>query len=219
MICCMGLRLAYRDSFTPWTFFVEDRSSAASEETLFTSISLMAFAAVWGAQDAVATVEKEPTPWWRDDNGWRVFSYPDQSMCDIGYATPAGGYITVGYRPKERATNLGVLNPHVTSLRVGESRRLVVVFGPAIGKSYVRSHTLTFEVVEADGQLVLSASDTYADFLADLGSSGVMGVLTPSGAVVAAIELRGSKDAVQHLRACAFQAAKLDPADPFLREQ
>jgi hypothetical protein len=139
-----------------------------------------------------------------------------EEMCDIGFPTESGEYATVGYRPKDRATSLMVTNKHATSLRLGQIKRLAVAFGAAPGQRLGTVRILSFEVLDAGGNLVLNATDTYPAFLDDFGKSGVMGVLNPGGGVVAAISLTGSSQAVAQLRSCAVGAAGLDPKDPFL---
>lgn len=183
-----------------------------------TSTILFAIALVLG-QDATARIENDPKPFWSGEEGWRVFAYPEEEMCDIGFETASGEYVTVGYKPKDHQTSLMVTNKHATSLKAGQVKRLAVAFGTAPGVRFGAVHMLSFEVLDADGKLVLSATDTYPDFLDDFGKSGVMGVLNPGGGVVTAISLVGSSQAITQLRSCAVEAAGLDPKDPFLPQR
>lgn len=144
-----------------------------------------------------------------------VFAYPDEEMCDLGFPTASGEYVTIGYKPRV-GTSVMITNKHATSLRAGEVKSLVVVFGSEPGRPFTSKHVMPFDVHKVDAQRVLSASPTYKDFLDDFARSGFMAVLTPQGAVVSAIKLDGSSSAVEQLRACAYVAAKLDPQDPFL---
>ena len=179
--------------------------------------TLMATALAFSApQEPAVTIDHDLPPYWRGPQGWRVFSYPDERMCDLGFATPSGEYVTVGLHPADGRVNLLVTNRHATSVRVGETRSLIIGFLPGPDPHSAVAHAATFEVVEAEGQRGLSASATYPAFLADFSGSTVMFVMTTDHAIVSAIPLSGSAEAARQLRACALAAAHLDPDDPFL---
>lgn len=180
--------------------------------TFFLLAAIMALA---GTQES-ARVEQHPTPLWHSPEGWRVFPYPDEEMCDLGMPTPSGEYLTVGYAPRARRTNLSVTNRHATSLRVGETRPLTVILRTATGRTVTR-RVITFRTLDADGTIVLSAGQTYPLLLDELAQASLLTVQTAAGAEVASVPLAGSTEAVAQLRACAAVAARIDPADPFLR--
>lgn len=182
-------------------------------------LGLLAMVAAMMGQDATARIDSDQRPYWSSDQGWRVFAYPAEEMCDIGLSTVSGEYVTVGYWPKAAVASLMVTNRHATSLRAGDTKRLVVGFAKAPGQRFGSVHEMSSEVLDAEGSLVLSATETYPSFLDDFAGSGVMGVLNPGGGVVAAIPLGGSSQAVARLRACAIEAAGLDPEDPFLPQR
>lgn len=177
--------------------------------------AIAAIALLAAMQDSTARIDSDLTPYWSGEEGWRVFAYPDEEMCDLGFPTASGEYVTIGYKPRV-GTSVMITNKHATSLRAGEVKSLVIVFGSEPGRPFTSKHVMPFDVHEVDAQRVLSASPTYKDFLADFARSGFMAALTPQGAVVSAIKLHGSSRAVEQLRACAYGAAELDPQDPFL---
>ncbi|WP_416463848.1 hypothetical protein [Sphingomonas sp. VDB2] len=177
--------------------------------------AIAAIALLAATQDSTARIDSDLTPYWSGDEGWRVFAYPGEEMCDLGFPTAFDEYVTIGYKPRV-GTSVMITNKHATSLRAGEVKSLVVVFGSEPERPFTIKHVMPFDVHEVDAQRVLSASPTYKDFLADFASSGFMAVLTPQGTVVSAIKLDGSSRAVEQLRTCAYEAAKLDPQDPFL---
>lgn len=178
------------------------------------AIALM-LAGTVAAQDSTITSEPGSSAIWSKGN-WRLFSYDDEDMCDLGFSLPDGEYVTIGYSPKVRSANLMVTNQHATSRKSGETARLTVVFTSPALKRIVARRDLDFEVLELADRRAFSALKTYPEFLDDLSAAGAMGVFTSSGALVRAISLDHSADAVRALRSCALEAAELDPRDPFL---
>lgn len=173
-------------------------------------------AATAAPQEQSARIDRDLPPYWTGTEGWRVFSYPDEEMCDLGFPTASGEYVTVGYHARGNMANLLVTNSHATSLRAGEIRKLVVTFG---SKSAITStRPLDFEATLVGDQMALSAATTYATFLEDFSKADVMAVLTARMVPVSAIRLTGSGEAIAQLRSCAMSAARLDPRDPFLRK-
>ena len=179
-------------------------------------LAIVAAFSLLSGQEQTTTIDHDLPAYWRGEEGWRVFSYPDEAMCDIGFPTPSGEYVTVGYHPVDRRVNLLVTNRHATSLRVGETRSLIVGFLLGATPESAITNFATFRVVDAGGQRALSALSTYAAFLDDFARARIMFVMTPSHAIVSAIPLTGSAEAARQVRACAMEAAHLDPNDPFL---
>ncbi|RYG88920.1 MAG: hypothetical protein EON59_02875 [Alphaproteobacteria bacterium] len=165
-------------------------------------------------QDATIQLQADAEPVW-SSGSWQVYSYPDEDMCDIGFPTESGEYVTIGYSPKNKTANLLVTNRYATSLKTGDRRKLQVFFGNSPAQPALVEHTLLFEVVKLGEQRAFSAAETYPSFLRDFASHSVMSVMAPTGKAVAAIQLKGSAEAVKQLRQCALQAAEMDPRDPF----
>lgn len=183
--------------------------------TLILAAGLMSAAT---PQEQVGRVDTDLPAYWRSAEGWRVFAYPDEEMCDIGMPTENGEYVTIGFRPKVNAVNFYVSNQHATSLHAGDIKRLSVVFASLPSLKPKSIHNVDFTVMNIDGKIGLSAPGTYPEFLDDFSTASIMLVATETKKAVAAVRLTGSAEAVKQLRACAMSAAHMDPKDPFLQK-
>lgn len=64
-------------------------------------------------------------PYWSQD-GWSVYAYDAENMCDIGVANEKGQYMTIGCVAKENAMTFAVSNAAATSLTEGQKVKLTV---------------------------------------------------------------------------------------------
>lgn len=148
---------------------------------------------------------------------WRVFPYPEEGTCDLGYSAPNGEYITLAYSARQKAVRLLVTNKHATSVEAGSEVALNVAFlrGGKIVSQWPRTDFETHLVRESERAFI--SEPLALDFLDEFAKAEFLGILTRDGAGVAGAALEGSAEAIRHLRSCGFSAAGLDAKDPFLK--
>jgi hypothetical protein len=175
-------------------------------------ISLMAFT-------GNVVIDKNQ-PYW-SANGWRIFAYDAENMCDIGVTNANDQYMTVGYSAKRNGVTFMVTNSAATSLIEGQTVNLTVaVFkDEEIFKIW---ESIKFTVKKSDpkgtfqkGTMFVSF-DMDVSFLEALSDGELMGVVSPQSKPVAVFSLDNAKEAIDRLRRCSFEMGELNPEDPFL---
>jgi hypothetical protein len=154
-------------------------------------------------------------PYWEQD-GWRVFAYDAEDMCDIGVTNQNNQYMTVGYSAKENLISFMVTNAAATSLTDGQKINLTVVVlkGEEISRNW-DSQQFTVKKSDQKGMLFVSF-DMDVGLLDALSDGEVIGVMSPQKKAVAGFSLENAKPAIDSLRKCSFEMGELNPDDPFL---
>ncbi len=154
-------------------------------------------------------------PYWSQD-GWRVFAYDTEDMCDIGVGNEGNQYMTVGYSVKANAMTFMVTNAASTSLVEGQKVRLDVITlkGEEVSKIWENKQ---FAVKKSNPNGTMFVSFDMDITLLDAISGGdIIAVMSPQKKVVAAFKLENAEQAVKNLRKCSFEMGELNPDDPFL---
>lgn len=149
---------------------------------------------------------------------WTVYKYSDEDTCDIGNALPNGEYLSVQYHPKDKFASIMMTNKSATSLADEQRVNLDIVF---FRNKEISGHfqSVQFTARKHDDYTVaLISQHLDTDFLNRMAQSDTMGLFTNKSALVGAARLVGSAQAVSQLKTCAFEAAELNPNDPFLKE-
>jgi hypothetical protein len=154
-------------------------------------------------------------PYW-SQNGWRVFAYDAEDMCDIGVSNENDQYMTVGYSAKENVISFMVTNAAATSLVEGQKVNLTVVVlkGEEISRNW-DSKQFTVKKSDQKGALFVSL-DMDTGLLDALSDGEIIGVMSPQKKAVAGFSLENAKSAIDKLRKCSFEMGELNPDDPFL---
>jgi hypothetical protein len=154
-------------------------------------------------------------PYWEQD-GWRVFAYDAEDMCDIGVTNENDQYMTVGYSAKENAISFMVTNAAATSLSEGQKVNLTVVVlkGEEISRQW-DNQQFTAKKSDQKGALFVSF-DMDVGLLDALSDGDIIGVMSPQKKAVAGFSLENAKQAIESLRKCSFEMGELNPDDPFL---
>jgi hypothetical protein len=154
-------------------------------------------------------------PYWSQD-GWRVFAYDAEDMCDIGISNENNQYMTVGYLAKENAMTLMVSNAAATSLADGQKVKLTIVVLKAeqVSKEWDNKQ-FTVKKSNQKGSMFVSF-DMDVALLDALSDGEIMAVMSPQKKTVAAFRLDNAKQAIENLRKCSFEMGELNPDDPFL---
>ena len=202
----------HRGSIAP----VPSRSSSHSIPNLVLPTPLPLFSVSEPpTEDLKVTIQPDKSAYWKDDR-WSVFSYPEEGSCEIGITPKDGEYLTVQYRPKLSAVTLLVTNQAATSKNDGE----VVVLDILLlnDQDFTGSWKDVSFVVKVlpDGRRAIVSSILTKNFLSMFASEKFVAVVTKTGTMVGGVNLSGSAGAIKQLRACAYSAAGLNPADPFL---
>lgn len=179
------------------------------------AMALAILAQPTGESDVDIRIDNDRTLEW--SNGpWRVFPYPEEQSCDLGYSSPNGEYWTVAYSPRLKAVRLLITNKKATSVEAGRDVRLSILFMRNSKLSAEWPQT-TFETHVVRGDERAFVSEPLAlEFLDEFAKADFVGVITDKAAVAGA-SLSGSADAVAKLRNCGFAAAGLNVDDPFLK--
>jgi hypothetical protein len=154
-------------------------------------------------------------PYWSQD-GWRVFAYDTEDMCDIGVTNENDQYMTIGYSAKKNAIAFMVSNSAVTSLIDGQKVKLTVA---VIKKEEIIGgwEDLQFTAKKSEEKGALLVTFDIGEELLDAMSDGeIIGVMSPQKKAVAKFDLQNAHQAVDKLRKCAFEMGELNPDDPFL---
>ncbi|MGN7931914.1 hypothetical protein [Sphingopyxis sp. 22461] len=147
---------------------------------------------------------------------WRIFPYPEEQSCDLGYSAPNDEYWTVAYSARVKAVRLLITNKKATSVEAGRDVRLTILFLRNSKLSAEWPNT-TFEThVVRGGERAFVSEPLALEFLDEFAKADFVGVMTDKAAVAGA-SLSGSAEAIGRLRNCAFTAAGLNADDPFLK--
>lgn len=166
--------------------------------------------------EAKVRIDKDQALQW--SNGpWRVFPYPDEGTCDLGYSAPNGEYITLAYSARNKSVRLLMTNRNATSVDAGDTVTLNVVF-LRNGKMSAHWEQTEFETHVAQGDKRAFVSEGLAvNFLDAFANADYMVAMTTANVGVGGAKLEGSAEAVNQLRDCGFETAGLNPNDPFLK--
>jgi uncharacterized membrane protein len=137
-------------------------------------------------------------PYWSQD-GWLVFAYDAEDMCDIGISNENNQYMTVGYLAKENAMTFMVSNAAATSLADGQKVKLTVVVLKAeqVSKEWDNKQ-FTVKKSNQKGSMFVSF-DMDVALLDALSDGEIMAVMSPQKKTVAAFRLDNAKQAIENL--------------------
>jgi len=179
------------------------------------SLFMIALLAPLGEAPSVEFQPDQPIYW--SSERWNVFGYPDEGVCDIGHAASEDSYLSLQYDARAQIAKLMVTNKFAKSMADGDTVLLNIVLfqNKSIAKTWDNTH-FTVRVLE-DGSRALISSELPRQFLTAFSESELLGVVTPRNAVVGGANLTGSAKAIEMLEKCSFEAAELDPRDPFIQ--
>jgi hypothetical protein len=163
------------------------------------------------------TLQSDQQAYWVE-GGWRVFSYPDEESCEIGVKPKEGMYLTLKYLPRDSAAYLMVMNDTATSRADGERVSLDIAFINDTDVTRLWDDTPFTVRVMQNGSRAMVSEPLAEEFLTRFALDRALAVTTQTRALVGGSVLEGSAKAIEQLRKCAFEAAKLNPADPFLQK-
>ena len=180
------------------------------------------FAACLLGSDAMAQTAEHHNdhPKYWSSEGWDVYAYDDEDMCEAAAETVSGEHFTFAYLPRSASYSFILTNANATSLRDGQSVRLMVAFIRQ-GEVNLDWGEQTFNVRHTGGTVAFTSPLLRSPIDRDMALSDQLGLFRYSTngelLLVAGISLDRSAEAIEHMRQCAFEAAELNPDDPFLR--
>jgi len=175
----------------------------------------LALAQTGSDPDSTLRIDSDRSTQW-ESGPWRVFPYPDEGTCDLGYSAPNGEYVTIAYSARSKQVRLLITNSNATSKEAGDKVVLNVVFlrGEKMTDLYENTDFETH--VQGDTRVFISEA-LALDFFDAFAANDYLVAMTPHNVGVAALKLSGSSEAVRQLRTCGLRAAGLNPNDPFLK--
>ena len=183
----------------------------------FTFIFAMGICTNASAQSVV--VDRVSDAYWEGE-GWRVIPYPEEQMCDLAIDSVTNESFTLGYYPLESQFSLVFTNKEAKSLKSGQKISLWLVF-ITNGKVDAEWGEFEFTVTKNDENVFFGTHGFNKKLLNDVSQSDIVGLFRLDAerdpVVVSAVPLKGSAKAIVQLKECAFEAAGLNPNDPFLQ--
>ncbi len=171
--------------------------------------------------EAVAKVQKllediDDLKYWENE-GWSVYRVPNGRACAIGAVLNGTEAFDIAFDPFSENVEVSFSSSISTSLKDGSTQpiRLLFLTGDKLND---RWGAVTARLkVAADNARIFNVSVNGKLFLEDFAASEALGIMTPSDIVIYAISLKGSNEARNQVRKCAFERNNLNPSDPFLR--
>lgn len=162
--------------------------------------------------------EDQPIYW--SSAGWNVFAYEDEDMCEMAAETNNGEHFTFAYLPRIASFSFILTNSSATSLRDGQSVELLIAF-VRNGQVNLDWGEQSFDVRHTGGAVAFTSPLLRSPIDKDMAQSDQLGLFRRANdgelVIVGGINLDGSAEAIQQTKQCAFEAAGLNPDDPFLR--
>jgi hypothetical protein len=156
-------------------------------------------------------------PYWSQD-GWSVYAYDAEDMCDIGVGNENDQYMTIGYLAKLNAMTFMVSNSAATSMKEGQKVNLSIVVLKAEQLSRIWD-SKKFTVKKSDQKGTLFVTFNMDVGLLDaLAEGDTIAIMSPQKKAVAGFSLENAKQAIESLKKCSFEMGELNPDDPFLPE-
>jgi predicted ATP-dependent serine protease len=126
--------------------------------------------------------------------------------------------VSIQYHPKNESTYLLVMNKAASSRVDGEKVILDIAFKTKDTVTQIWDDTEFLVRVLSDGSRDMISEALHEEFLTRLAADEAFVVVTQKIALVGGSYLDGSANAVTQLRQCAYEAAELNPDDPFLQK-
>ena len=163
--------------------------------------------------------EPEGKSYW-ERGWWSVEEMADRCRLSASFADDNAILIT--YNASSDDLFLMFTNSEAMSIKDGEKRNINMYFVGSAKKNGSRSIESEWEELPADVSVagetrVFSLYLETKPFLAELARYSGMSFQTDNQVVIGNYLLDGSSEAVAQLRKCAFEAAGLNTADPFLK--
>ena len=185
----------------------------------FINIMCASILVIPNSVSAEITIDRNTSSYWEGKSGWKIYSYPDEDMCEMAKNQLPDEHFTLAYFPKDKVFGLVFTNANATSLEGGSSVKLNVVLKKN-GPIDLGWGSKDFEIVTTDGNVAFSTF-LHSPIDTDIAQSESISIFRKDVAgkpvIVAFVDLDGSSEAIKKLISCAIIAAKLNPNDPFLK--
>ena len=149
----------------------------------------------------------------RDLEGWALRT--DESDCTIAANFDNDSFLMIEYDQRLNNAVVTFTDPSVKSLKTGDKKSLQTTFlmhPDLVDDGWGKTEFNVF--VTAEGVTAFSKKFDGADFLKDFARSRTLAFLFDE-VILQSYNLQGSGVAVQALRQCARERAKVNPSDPF----
>lgn len=180
-------------------------------------IRLSLFVALALLPPTLAQAEDRPTVYKTTQSHWVIMKGSKQCVAARGYE--GDHFLHIGFDPVTNTVAVGVTDPNATSLKEGQEIKLHVFF---FGANTVDDGWGLWDFTvgkDDDGRPMMLGAFDARDMLRDIARSESIAFSIDAEAKrpVGLFPLKGSAAAVAALRQCSFEAAGLNPNDPFLR--